>query len=318
MRENFQKSLDRVLAYEGGYSNDPDDPGGVTLEGIIQRVYDGYRIRSGRQTQPLRRDMLGTPEWQRERNDIYRRQYWLAVKGDELPAGLDFVMFDGAVNSGPGQAIKWLQRALQDDGLYRGRIDGDCGLSTMAAVHAHPDHDLLIAGVLMRRLGMLQSLRTWRKFGKGWSARVGSVRAIGQAWASGSIGPQPLKVAGIGGNAKGYAGDVAVALISQEAGTNTAAGGTGLAALVQGAAATIGDYASLHRYVAYLVVALTVAGALIAIGGAVSAFISSRQNAHAQRAIDGDVLAELPALELAPAPAAATAPRRKRRKPRKA
>lgn len=292
---NFDKALPRILVYEGGFSDHPRDPGGATNFGVTQRVYDGYRIRQGL---PIR----GVKNITRaEVNIIYRVQYWNAIKGDDLPAGVDLVVFDGAVNSGSAQSAKWLQRVLREDGLYSGPIDGDISGATLAAVKQHPDHDLLIADILARRLGMLQSLKTWPDFGRGWTKRVSSVRAIAQAWAMGSVGPQPTRdVALAGGNAKGYAGDVAMALFSQESGTNTAAGGTGLAAIVTGAQQTIGDYVSVSKWIAYLFVGLTILGALIAIGGAISAFISSQQNKRAQRAIDGDIVADLPPLEIEP------------------
>lgn len=293
---NFDKALPRILVYEGGFSDHPRDPGGATNFGVTQRVYDGYHIRQGLPIRSVRSITRA------EVNIIYRIQYWDAIKGDALPAGLDFVMFDGAVNSGSAQSVKWLQRALREEGLYTGAIDGDISEATLAAVKQHPDHDLLIADILARRLGMLQHLKTWPDFGRGWTKRVSSVRAIGQSWAMGSVGPQPTRdVALAGGNAKGYAGDVAMALLSQESGTNTAAGGTGLAAIVTAAQQSIGDYVSLSKWIAYLFVGLTIIGALVAIGGAISAFVSSRQNKRAQRAIDGDVLADLPPREIEPA-----------------
>lgn len=287
---NYNKSLDRVLVYEGGYVNHVSDPGGPTNKGIVQRVYDGYRRRKGSELRSVRDITMA------EVRAIYRQQYWNVVKGNELPAGVDFVVFDGAVNSGCGQSVIWLQRALQADGVYHGPIDGDCGVGTMSAVMQHPDHDRLIAGILARRLGMLQNLKTWPVFGAGWEMRVVNVRAIGQAWASGSIGPQPVKVADLGGNAKGYAGDVAMALFAPEEGAKTAIVGGSLSGLVQSAQTGIGNYATLHRYVAYAFVALTVLGVIVGVGGAVASWWSARQNKRAQRAIEGDIVAILPAM----------------------
>lgn len=294
MWENYTKALSHILVYEGGYSHHLRDPGGVTLNGVIQRVYDGYRRRKGLPLRPLTAQMEKTAEWRRERNDIYRLQYWNVIKGDELPAGIDLVVFDGAVNSGSMQSVKWLQRALQADGVYHGPVDGDLSLSTLKAVKEHADHDLLIAGILSRRLGMLQNLKTWPVFGKGWSRRISSVRAIGQAWASGSVGPQPLRVADLGGNAKGYAGDVATALFDPQAGTNTAAGSTGIGVVLQGWANAVQPLLGTSDFINYMFIGLTALVAIVAIAGAVAAWWASRRNKRAQRAIDGEIVAALP------------------------
>lgn len=72
MQSDFTKCMPVILRYEGGYSNHPRDPGGVTLEGIIQRVYDGYRDRKGLPHRALTAAMQRTPEWIAERNEIYR------------------------------------------------------------------------------------------------------------------------------------------------------------------------------------------------------------------------------------------------------
>lgn len=160
---NFDASLAKVLVHEGGYSNHPADPGGATMKGVIQRVYDGYRDRNGlaRQSVKLLPD--------KELKDIYRLQYWNAIRGDELPSGIDYCVFDAAVNSGPGQAAKWLQRAL---GI---KADGALGMVTVgAAVKADPK--AVIAGTCAHRLAMLKGLRTWATFGKGWGRRVDGVQ----------------------------------------------------------------------------------------------------------------------------------------------
>ncbi|WP_245499285.1 glycosyl hydrolase 108 family protein [Mesorhizobium sp. M1A.F.Ca.ET.072.01.1.1] len=106
-----QESLARVLAHEGGYSNHPADPGDATMKGVTQRIYDAYR-RSKKLA--LRSVKSITSQ---ELFEIYDRQYWDTVKGGLLPAGVDYVVFDGAANSGPKQSILWLQRALGP--LYR-------------------------------------------------------------------------------------------------------------------------------------------------------------------------------------------------------
>lgn len=100
--ERYSDALSRVLVHEAGYVNDPRDPGGATMKGVTQRTYDGYRKRNGLALRPVRQI---TPT---EVGEIYRRSYWAAIHGDTLPAGVDYVVFDGAVNSGPSQSIKWL------------------------------------------------------------------------------------------------------------------------------------------------------------------------------------------------------------------
>lgn len=294
MRDNFDKCLPVVLRYEGGFSNHPRDPGGVTLEGIIQRVYDGYRDRMGKPRRALTQFMRGTADWIAERNAIYRSQYWNAIRGDELPAGVDLAVFDGAVNSGPFQSIKWLQRALQAARVYDGDADGHLGEATLAAVAAHPDHDRLIADMESRRLGMLKTLATWQDFGKGWSSRVSNVKAIGQAWATGSVGPDPISAHMSGGDAKAYASDVAQPMLdAHQAGTG-AVGGASLSGVVASSKDSLASVVGTSEIVDNIYLALTIAGVAIAIGGLAYAFWSNFKSKRARRAIDGDLLADVP------------------------
>lgn len=184
---SYPRALARVLVYEGGYTNHPDDPGGVTLEGVIQRVFDAYCKRKGLPVRPLTPQMRGTASWNVIRDEIYREQYWDLVRGDMLPAGLDLVVFDGAVNSGPTQSIKWLQRAL---GVP---ADGDMGEVTIEAIKEHSDILGLIDDICDRRLAFLKALKTWPTFGNGWGRRVADVRTRGKQWArSGRVDNLPL------------------------------------------------------------------------------------------------------------------------------
>lgn len=174
MRVNFRPSLTATLKHEGGYADHPADPGGATMRGITQRVYDGYRRRRGMAPTSVRHI---TPA---EIEDIYRLQYWDACRCDELPAGIDFCMFDGAVHSGPAQAAKWLQRTL---GV---RADGVIGEATLAAARAAPV-GTIIDGVCDRRLAMLRTLKTFRHFGAGWTRRVSEVRELSRRMAAGMV-----------------------------------------------------------------------------------------------------------------------------------
>ena len=166
---SFDAALARVLRHEGGYSNHPSDRGGVTLDGIIQRVYDAYRDRKGLKRRPLTPQMRGTSDWEDERDEIYRRNYWNLSRCDELPVGVDYATYDGSVNSGVGQSAKWLQRAV---GV---KADGVIGDVTIAAAR-RADPVAVINSMCDQRLAMLKGLKTWPVFGKGWSRRVADVR----------------------------------------------------------------------------------------------------------------------------------------------
>lgn len=108
---------------------------------------------------------------------IYRANYWNAVRGDELPAGLDLLAFDPAVNSGVSRGAKWLQGAL---GVT---ADGRIGPQTIAAAKA-ANATAVIDRACDARLAWLRQLKTWRTFGKGWTRRVESVRDLAHQMAS--------------------------------------------------------------------------------------------------------------------------------------
>jgi lysozyme family protein len=170
MQSNFDKSLAAVLVHEGGYVNHPRDPGGATNKGVTQAVYDGYRVRKGMPKQSVRSIADAEVSY------IYKVQYWDAVKGDELPSGVDYCVFDFAVNSGVSRASKFLQAAV---GVKQ---DGQIGFATMEAVrNASPSG--VVTSVCDARLAFLKRLSTWDVFGKGWASRVAGVRkmALGMA-----------------------------------------------------------------------------------------------------------------------------------------
>jgi lysozyme family protein len=283
---NFKRSYDRVSIYEGGYVDHPRDPGGPTNRGIIQRVYDGYRRGKGLESRSVRQITDA------EVRDIMKRQYWDRAQCGRLPAGVDFVVFDGAINSGPSQSVKWLQRAL---GTVR--VDGDIGETTIDAANAHPDHDALIAEILRRRLAMLQSLRTWDAFGRGWSARIASVKAIGQAWASGSVGPKPVAAFMSGGDAKGLVSDVELPPVSAEAGTQTALGGGGTAGAIQAAKTQVEPLLGTNKWIDAIFVTLTVLAVVIAVGGGIYAIWAARKRRKAERAWSGEAIADADSFE---------------------
>lgn len=186
---NYPACIAKVLAYEGGYSNHPKDPGGVTLEGVIQTTYDSYRRSKGLPRKALLASMRSSPDWQRERNEIYRRHYWDPVKGDALRPGEDLALFDYGVNSGPSRAAKVLQRIV---GVA---VDGAIGPETLKATQAKFTAVGIVKAVCQERMGFLRGLRTWGSFGKGWTRRVVDTEAVGVRMALQSYaGASPEKV----------------------------------------------------------------------------------------------------------------------------
>ncbi|WP_210482807.1 glycoside hydrolase family 108 protein [Microvirga antarctica] len=267
----FAGAMKVVLAYEGGRAHHPADPGGRTNQGVTQRVYDGYRDRQKKE----RRSVYNANAI--EISEIYRLQYWQKIRGDALPSGIDVVVFDGAVNSGPVQSAKWLQRAL---GTVP--VDGMIGEVTLSAVEAHPDHDQLIAGILERRLAFLAALRTWPIFGRGWSNRVEHLRNVGQALASGTV-PPPLEYF-VGGEAKATIADArGPASTTLAAG---ASGGGGCAALLSTAQAKLEPFVGTSVWVERVVAALAITGVILMLGGAAYAWWIGRQNAKLGQALD--------------------------------
>jgi lysozyme family protein len=154
--------------WEKGYANHPRDPGGATMDGVTQRVYDAFRRKEGRPLQPVRRI---THE---EKLAIYERQYWQAVHGDNLPPGLDLVVYDMAVNSGPSRGIRYLQAAL---GLKQDGHMGEVTLAALQEAYDRDDDDAVIKRYMDARERFLRSLGTFDVFGKGWMNRTRDVRA---------------------------------------------------------------------------------------------------------------------------------------------
>jgi lysozyme family protein len=176
VQANFQTALAATLAEEGGYSNNPHDPGGSTLKGVTQGAYNAYRAGRKEPEQDVRRM---TPA---ECADIYKTMYWDKVAGDRLPAGLDLATFDAAVNTGPVQGARFLQRALNEQLQDPVDDDGDVGTLTIAAAES-VDAETAIDDLCEERLAYCRRLSTWREFGVGWTARVLRIQAKSDALA---------------------------------------------------------------------------------------------------------------------------------------
>jgi len=181
MRDNFERCLSVTLRWEGGWSDHPDDPGGATMKGITIGTYSGWKGR--RVTKDELRAITDD-----EVRTIYRRKYWDAVRGDDLPAGLDLVAFDGAVNSGPARGARWLQQALDVP------ADGRIGPVTLGAARGANAIDAITAACRIR-LAFLRGLRTWGTFGRGWENRVRDVERSAHEMALRSTARAHLPVA---------------------------------------------------------------------------------------------------------------------------
>lgn len=162
MKENFSYCLEHILKSEGGYVNYPRDPGGRTNLGVTQRVWEEWVGRSVDEQEM--RDL--TPQ---DVSPLYRERYWNAVRGDDLPAGVDLAVFDFSVNSGVGRAARFLQRQV---GVAE---DGKIGPMTLRAVLA-VNPESLIKTYCAARQAFLESLPTFEVFGRGWTVRVTKVR----------------------------------------------------------------------------------------------------------------------------------------------
>jgi lysozyme family protein len=155
-----------VVAAEGGYSCEREDSGnwtgGACGRGVLRGTKFGISAATypGLDVQALTLDQAA---------EIYRRDFWLAVRGDELPGPLALLVFDAAVNNGVGRAARWLQAAA---GVT---VDGVLGPVTMAAVAssvAHRGGAALCIEFMAQRLLFMASLPTWRVFGLGWARRL--------------------------------------------------------------------------------------------------------------------------------------------------
>lgn len=163
MKENFDAALVAVLEHEGGFVNHPQDPGGMTNLGVTKRVWEAWVGKTVSEA-----DMRAlTPALVAP---MYRKQYWDAVKGDELPSGLDYLMFDFAINAGVSRAIRTMQRAIGTT------PDGAIGPKTMQALR-DADPDALIAKFSDEKEAFYRSLPTFATFGKGWLRRVAEVKS---------------------------------------------------------------------------------------------------------------------------------------------
>lgn len=159
---DFEQALAFILSVEGGYSDEDDDP--ETMYGITRQVALHYGYRGSMRLIPMALV-----------RKIYRQGYWDRCRCDDLPFHpLRLVVMDAAVNSGPGQSIKWLQGSL---GVT---VDGLIGPQTLGVLNGMTPTALtdLAERLIETRLAFLQSLKKWRKYGRGWTHRLNRLREV--------------------------------------------------------------------------------------------------------------------------------------------
>jgi lysozyme family protein len=270
----FRYDLKCVLVYEGGKVDDPRDPGGRTNQGVTQRVYNAYRRRKG----VVVRDVYLMEEG--ERDEIYKVQYWDRIKGDELPDGVAFVIFDAAVNSGVAQAARWAQKAAP--GYPDSKVDGDFGAQTVVAIQQVNDVDAFIRKYCALRLGTLKRLKTWKTYGDGWSARLANVQKTGLALSAAVEPPPPVELSAINGQRKAVVPDNVVHPPISVTTANIAAGATAISTGATQAAQQLSGVDTTH--LTYLKYALMGVTALSAVAGVV-ALISSKASEAARNGV---------------------------------
>lgn len=164
MQSNYAACLTAVLSEEGGYVNNPHDPGGPTNLGITQ-VTLSHELGRPASIADVKSLSVGSELVA----GIYRKKFWNLIGGDHLPHGLDLIAFDIAVNSGPHRANEWLRE--------------------MATIQPRPDVSQLINHLDVRRRNFWRGLKTWIYFGKGWFRREDRIyaKAIEMAHRAGVI-----------------------------------------------------------------------------------------------------------------------------------
>lgn len=158
----FTRCVDMIFKHEGGFVDDPADPGGATNMGITHGTLAAWRGApvSREDVQNLTRE---------EAREIYRTQYWNALSCDALPVGVDLVVFDFGVNAGVSRSAKLLQRLVHVD------PDGEVGPITVGAARAI-DATHVINGFSDGRMDHYRALKTWERFRNGWTRRVTDTR----------------------------------------------------------------------------------------------------------------------------------------------
>ena len=182
MKDNFDRSLKFVLGYEGKFSDVAEDRGGPTNQGITMTTLREYHACYGYgdfdndgniDAEDIR--LLDTPG---EAEPVYKRLFWDKVRGDDLPAGIDYLIFDSAVNHGSRYAGKFLQRAINRASRNLLVVDGVIGSKTVDAAKCQNNSELT-TNILRERDIFYRKIvscdQSQEKFFKGWMNRLAKV-----------------------------------------------------------------------------------------------------------------------------------------------
>lgn len=159
MADRFDVCHPITAKWEGGWSNHKADPGGATMYGVTQAVYDRWRKKRGLKTQSVRNITM------QEALIIYKENYWNACGAPGLFPGVDLAVYDAAVNSGVSRARKWLLASVGSD-----------------------DDAETVKKICRARLSFVQMLKTFKHFGKGWLRRIADIEVEGVAMARAAMG----------------------------------------------------------------------------------------------------------------------------------
>lgn len=157
MIENFEKCLEMLLVHEGGFVNHPEDPGGMTNLGVTKQVYEDYVDR-----QVDEEEMRALTK--KDVAPIYKKKYWDRCKCDHLKSGIDWAVFDWAVNSGTARPAKAIQK------ICGASPDGVIGPKTLHLLSTQ-NRKYVIEQLHDKRQSFYEGLSTFKTFGKGWTRR---------------------------------------------------------------------------------------------------------------------------------------------------
>lgn len=175
MQSNFTKSFDMVMTSEGGYTDDPRDSGnslpdgrkGSTNLGVTQKAWEafvGHQVTQ-EDMKALTKEVV---------KPFYKKLYWDACACDSLPQGVDYAVFDFAVNAGVSRSVKTLQKAVGAD------PDGSLGSITLALIRQTDPREIIEKFTEVKE-AFYRGLSTFATYGKGWIARAEKVKSTSES-----------------------------------------------------------------------------------------------------------------------------------------